>query len=73
MPHWPIFRVTFEGRLTEADAGALSAIDADPETPPNEARKHSVTLGAPDAESAVEAVQRVLADRPYRNFTAHAI
>lgn len=73
MPPWPIFRVTFDGRLSEADAGALSATDADPETPPNEDRQHSVTLGAPDADSAIGAVQRVLVDGPYRNFNALAI
>ena len=65
MPQW---RVTFEGLLSEADAGALSSIDATPDTPAGVDRVHATVLEAPSAEEAVRAVQRMLVDGPYRFF-----
>ena len=75
MQFMSLFRVTFRGLLTEADAGALSAIAADLETPPavDEERQHAITLSAPSDADALQVVKRVLVDGPYSDFEVRAL
>ncbi len=75
MQFMSMFRVTFRGRLTEADAEALSKTAAHLETPHavDEERQHAVTLSAPSDADALEVVKRVLVEGAYSDFEVRAL
>jgi hypothetical protein len=53
MQFMSMFRVTFRGLLTEADAEALSKTAAHLETPHAGDEEHAVTLSAPNGDEAL--------------------